>query len=190
MKWGSISFISWYFSLFLIKLPPSRSWSGLKTCFLVVSFAHECLAFFFSVHHLSPGQSAAAALASHCTLPGFPHFFFFFFLRSSRNLDRLVDTVSLGRVNLLARLCNLGQDRLVGKRGDDLGALVLEGDFVAFDAWGLFPDKLAFQGGVLPQSRQQGNITLVEKKDLPSSLPSTRSMAPEQPPQVMVTLNS
>lgn len=51
-----------------------------------------------------------------------------------RYLDRLRHAVGRRRVDLLARLGNLGQDRLVGQRGDDLCGLVVEGDFVAFDA--------------------------------------------------------
>lgn len=55
-------------------------------------------------------------------------------LRSSRHLDGLLNAVSLGRVDLFARLGNLGQDRLVGQVGDDLCALIFEVDFVALDA--------------------------------------------------------
>lgn len=54
----------------------------------------------------------------------------------SRDLNRLVDAVSLGRVDLLSSLGNLLQDGLVGQLGDDLGALVLEGYLVALDACG------------------------------------------------------
>lgn len=66
----------------------------------------------------------------------------FFFPRShqrlggSGHLDGLLDAVGLGRGDFLARLGNLGEDRLVGEVGDDLGGLVLEGDFVALDACG------------------------------------------------------
>lgn len=56
-------------------------------------------------------------------------------LRGSSHLDRLLNAVRLGRVDLLARLGNLFEDRLVGEVGDDLGRLVLEGDFVVVDAW-------------------------------------------------------
>lgn len=57
-------------------------------------------------------------------------------LSGSGHLDGLFDAVGLGRVDLLARLGNLGEDLLVGEVGDDLGALVLERDFVALDACG------------------------------------------------------
>ena len=53
---------------------------------------------------------------------------------SDGHLDGLLDAVCLGRVDLLAGLCDLGQDSIVGQAGDDLGALVLERDLVALDA--------------------------------------------------------
>lgn len=69
-------------------------------------------------------------------------FRFFFFLlvhrpahlSSSRDLDGLSNAIGGSRVDLLARLGNLGKDSFVGELGDDLGRLVLEGDFVALDA--------------------------------------------------------
>lgn len=55
-------------------------------------------------------------------------------LCSSWNLDGLVDAVSLARVDLLACLGNLLEDRLVGESGDDLDGLVVEGNIVRVDA--------------------------------------------------------
>jgi hypothetical protein len=55
-------------------------------------------------------------------------------LSSSRDSDGLLDTVGGGGVDLLAGLGDLLQDGLVGEAGDDLGLLVLEGDFVALNA--------------------------------------------------------
>lgn len=57
-------------------------------------------------------------------------------LSGGRNFDGLGDTIGGSRVDLLARLGDLGKDSFVGELGDDLGGLVLEGDFVALDAWG------------------------------------------------------
>lgn len=54
--------------------------------------------------------------------------------RSSRHLDGLLNAIRLGRVDLLARFGDLGEDGLVGQLGDDSSRLVLEGDFVALDA--------------------------------------------------------
>lgn len=93
--------------------------------------------------------------------------------RSSRNLHRLLNAIGRRRIDLLARLGNLAQDRLVRQSGDDLGGLILQRDFVALDACACqHPAQLDGDG------------------DLPSSFLRTRSMAPEQPPQLMETLNS
>lgn len=87
----------------------------------------------------SPPRPLSSIVVS-CLFQLYNSFYFFILLliplRSSRHLNRLVHAVRLGRVNLLARLGNLGQDRLVREPGDDLGGLVLEGDFVALDACG------------------------------------------------------
>ena len=127
-------------------------------------------------------------------------------LRSSRHLDGLLHAVSLGRVYLLARLCDLSEDGLVRQRGDDFGGLVLEGDFVAFDtctdaalvskpvesaAWG--SERVCW----LQQRDGRCHVGAGEREmdvdgfvDVPSSFLRTLSMAPEQPPQDMVTSNS
>ena len=52
----------------------------------------------------------------------------------SSNLNRPSLAIYSSRVNLLAGLGDLLKDSLVGEVGDDLGALVLEGHVVAFDA--------------------------------------------------------
>lgn len=101
-------------------------------------------------------------------------------LSFSGHLDGLSDAVGGGRVDLLASLGNLGEDGLVGEGGDDLGVLVLEGDFVALDAW----EMVRLADGT--NSKRSWDA----RKNVPSSFLRTRSMAPEQPPQVMVTLNS
>ena len=54
-------------------------------------------------------------------------------LSSSGDLDGLSNAVGSSRVDLLARLGDLGKDSFVGELGDDLGRLVFEGDFVALD---------------------------------------------------------
>ena len=104
-----ISLISWCYFLFNQTFPHAAQFPGSSSRGII---SREC----FGLYASSP------------LVPAFSS------LRSSRDLDRLVDTVRLGRVDLLARFCNLGQNSLVGERGDDLGTLVLEGDFVAFDA--------------------------------------------------------
>lgn len=62
-------------------------------------------------------------------------------LRLGGNLDALGLTVGLTAVDLLARLGNGLEDRLVGQRrlGDHDGLLLLEGDLVGLDAcrWGV-----------------------------------------------------
>jgi hypothetical protein len=47
----------------------------------------------------------------------------------------LLDTIRLGRLDSLSGLGDLLEDGLVREGGDDLGGLVLEGDFVALDAY-------------------------------------------------------
>jgi hypothetical protein len=77
---------------------------------------------------------------------------------SGGNRDGLVDTVGLGRVDLLASLGNLLEDDLVGKLGDDLGALVLEGNFVALDAVELLEDAVDGAGAA---AAAHGDVELV-----------------------------
>ena len=127
-------------------------------------------------------------------------------LRSRRNLDGLFNAIRRRRVDLLAGLGNLRQDCLVGEARDDLGGLVLEGDFVAVDACTRMlvsepvevdlgaSGKLGVAGrgrGVedwIMESEGWGRYGIGAHE--PSSFLSTLSMAPEQPPQLMVTLNS
>jgi hypothetical protein len=54
----------------------------------------------------------------------------------SSDLDRLLDTIRLARVDLLAGLCDLLEHGIVGKGSDNLGGLVLKGHIVALDACG------------------------------------------------------
>ena len=96
-----ISLISWYYFLFNQTFPHAAQFPGSSSRGIM---SRGCVMAFYALSPLVPTFRS---------------------LRSSRDLDRLVDTVRLGRVDLLARLCNLGQDSLVGERGDDLGALVL-----------------------------------------------------------------
>lgn len=53
--------------------------------------------------------------------------------RLGGDLDRLLNTIRLTRVDLLASLCDLLEDGVVGEGGDDLGGLVLKGHIVALD---------------------------------------------------------
>lgn len=55
-------------------------------------------------------------------------------LRCCGHLDRLLHAVSRGRVDLLAGLCNFGEDSLIRQIGNDLGGLVLQGNLVTVDA--------------------------------------------------------
>jgi hypothetical protein len=54
--------------------------------------------------------------------------------RLGSDVDRLLDTVRLARVDLLASLGDLLEDGIVGEGGDDLGGLVLKGHIVALNA--------------------------------------------------------
>lgn len=53
--------------------------------------------------------------------------------RLGGDLDRLLNTIRLARVDLFASLCDLLEDGVVGEGGDDLGGLVLKGYVVALD---------------------------------------------------------
>lgn len=53
--------------------------------------------------------------------------------RLGGDLDRLLNTIRLARVDLLASLGDLLEDGIVGEGGDDLGGLVLKGHVVALD---------------------------------------------------------
>ncbi|EWG52977.1 hypothetical protein FVEG_17044 [Fusarium verticillioides 7600] len=53
--------------------------------------------------------------------------------RLGGDLDGLLNTIRLARVDLLASLCDLLEDGIVGEGGDDLGGLVLKGHIVALD---------------------------------------------------------
>jgi len=53
-----------------------------------------------------------------------------------RDLDGLRLAISLARVDLLARLCDLGEDGLVWEPSVDFDGLLLEGDFVGVNAYG------------------------------------------------------
>lgn len=96
-------------------------------------------------------------------------------------LDTLGFPISLAGVDLLPGLLDGAQDSLVweGGIGDNNSGLGVEGDVVGFDTWGMRQLKW-----VLGERLRIG-----ETRDAPSSLPSTRFTAPEQPPQVMLTLN-
>lgn len=93
-----------------------RNYSQALAKLTDIQMDHFCLASFLS-----------ARLGSHC-IALWKH------SGSGGDLDRLLNTVGGGRVDLLASLGNLGEDGLVGQGGDDLGGLVLEGDLVAVDA--------------------------------------------------------
>uniref|UniRef100_A0A1Y1LA40 Uncharacterized protein n=1 Tax=Photinus pyralis TaxID=7054 RepID=A0A1Y1LA40_PHOPY len=77
---------------------------------------------------------------------------------SSRDVNRLFNAVSRGRFDRLARLCNLGQDGLVGQASDDLGSLILEGDFVAFDTIQLLQNTVNSSGAA---AAAHGDVELV-----------------------------
>lgn len=109
-------------------------------------------------------------------------------LRRSSNLDGLRDAVGSGRVDLLAGLVDLLQDGLVGQVGVDNCGLLLKRNLVAIDAWKK-KTLSALVGAIDAATRQKEKIYARRSGYIPSSFLRTRSMAPEQPPQVMVTSN-
>jgi hypothetical protein len=62
--------------------------------------------------------------------------------RLSSNLDRLLNTIRLAGVDLLSGLGDLLKNSLVREGGDDLGGLILEGDFVALNTLKLLEDAV------------------------------------------------
>jgi hypothetical protein len=89
------------------------------------------------------------------------------------HLDIPRGTVGLARLDRLASLLNLLEDSVVVERlfSDDFSCLCLERHVVRLDAW---ESQLCdARGGAC----------------VPSSFFSTRSTAPEQPPQLMAMLN-
>lgn len=92
-------------------------------------------------------------------------------------LDGLRDAVGFARVDRLACLLDLFQDGGIVESGlgGDIGGLGFKRDVVFLDAW---------QGGWSATASSHCG-----QRDLPSSFLRTRSTAPEQPPQLMLTLN-
>jgi hypothetical protein len=103
------------------------------------------------------------------------------------NLHSLSNAIGLARVDGLAGLLDLLEygaviEALVGLDGSGLG---VEGDVKFFDTY-----KGEFVSEVLREEIDRPlDERLMVRLDLPSSFFSTRSTAPEQPPQVMVMLN-
>lgn len=93
----------------------------------------------------------------------------------SLSLDVPRRAIGLTGLDCLAGLLDLLEDGFVGERvfSDDVGGLVLEGYVVRLDACVELIATFATNRGVHP----------------PSSFLSTRSTAPEQPPQLMAMLN-
>jgi len=111
-------------------------------------------------------------------------------------LHRLRNTISLTRVDSLASLLDLLQHGSVVQVlvGCDGSGLAFEGDVEGLDAWEggggcalarYCPVLYCMKAGV----GLTGIVVATADCDLPSSFFSTRSTAPEQPPQVMVMLN-
>jgi len=94
-------------------------------------------------------------------------------------LDALRHPIRLSRIHLLAGLLDLLQySRIIHRvRGNDVRGLAIERDVERLDAYSDHISRL-----------QTGSMCEVYSI-LPSSFFSTLSTAPEQPPQVMVTLN-
>jgi hypothetical protein len=66
--------------------------------------------------------------------------------------------------------------------------LCVEGHVVGFDAWKLIVSEVLFRGGGIRAWGKDG-LRGGGKEDRPSSFPSTLFTAPEQPPQLILTLN-
>jgi len=101
------------------------------------------------------------------------------------HLYGLRDTVCCAGVDLLACLPDLLQYRRIVHAwfGNDVRSLLVEGDVVVLDSW---ETLVSFR-----YSRRQGEYDFEShRRYVPSSFLSTRSTAPEQPPQVMVMLKS
>lgn len=104
-------------------------------------------------------------------------------------------------VDTLASLLDCSEDLFVKGRGlvidGDVGALFIEEDCVGYDV-GFVLWSLSVMHASLVQGGGQGNRETfkegnlggdIDKDNGPLSLLRTRSTAPEQPPQVMVTSN-
>jgi hypothetical protein len=122
------------------------------------------------------------------------------------DLDGLRDTVGFTRIDCLASLLDLLQHSLIGQRvlGRDVGGLCFEGDVVLLDAC-MYASSVNWNvmevGGREERWVSDGCAAFVLRcgkvrpsamdvaANLPSSFLSTRSTAPEQPPQLMLTLN-
>lgn len=101
---------------------------------------------------------------------------FFFFRQSDADSDSHLLPIRLATINRLPRLFDLVQHRLIRhiRPGVNGRSLRLETDVEFLDA---------YTKNQLPLRADKRAACL------PSSFFSTRSTAPEQPPQVMVTLN-
>lgn len=97
--------------------------------------------------------------------------------RNDGKIDRV--SVNLGRVDLLSRLVDLLEDLVeLEAAGYDPGGLGVEGDLVLVDS--------CYCEDQSPGCSMQG----ASERYVPSSFFRARSTAPEQPPQLMATLNS